>query len=301
MMDPAKIEKIIPGDRVLINEPMSGHTTFRAGGNADLFITVETTEELKKLTTLLKEENEEYIVVGNGSNLLVGDKGYRGACIRLSGDFSDIEVKDTGIRAGAGVILSKVADEAMKNSLSGFEFASGIPGTVGGAMVMNAGAYGGEMKDVVSSVDILTDRGEYRTLSNEEMEFSYRNSVVRKEGYTVISVRFELSRGDRNAVKTVMEELALKRRDKQPLEYPSAGSTFKRPEGHFAGKLIMDAGLAGYNIGGARVSEKHCGFIINAGGATAGDIYRLIQYVRDKVYENSDVRLEPEVLMIGEF
>ncbi len=296
-----KIEKIIPKDRVLHNESMKGHTTFRAGGNADIFVVPENDKELSGLISLLNEEKEEYIVVGNGSNLLVGDKGYRGVCIHISEGFAGIEINDNEITAGAGAILSKVADMAMGSSLAGFEFASGIPGTVGGAMVMNAGAYGGEMKDVVSSVEVLTRDGKLRVLSNEEMEFSYRNSVVRKDGLTVLKVVFKLSQGRKEEIKARMDELAGKRRDKQPLEYPSAGSTFKRPEGNFAGKLIMEAGLAGYSIGGAQVSEKHCGFIINTGGATAGDIYDLINFVQDKVYENSNIRLEPEVCMIGEF
>ncbi|MCR5023705.1 MAG: UDP-N-acetylmuramate dehydrogenase [Lachnospiraceae bacterium] len=296
-----KIEKIIPKERVLLNESMKGHTTFRAGGNADIFAVPANDKELSELISLLNEENEEYIVIGNGSNLLVGDKGYRGVCIQISEGFEGIEINDNEITAGSGAILSKVADKAMGSSLTGFEFASGIPGTVGGAMVMNAGAYGGEMKDVVSSVEVLTKDGTIRVLSNEEMEFSYRNSIVRKEGLTVLKVVFKLERGSKEEIRSRMVELAGKRRDKQPLEYPSAGSTFKRPEGNFAGKLIMEAGLAGYSIGGARVSEKHCGFIINTGGATARDIYDLIYFVQNRVYENSNIRLEPEVCMIGEF
>ena len=296
-----KIEKIIPKERVLLNEPMKGHTTFRAGGNADIFVMPENDKELSELISLLNKEGSEYIVIGNGSNLLVGDRGYRGVCIRISDGFSDIEADGDRITAGAGAILSRVADKALGCGLTGFEFASGIPGTVGGAMVMNAGAYGGEMKDVVSSVEVMTKDGEIRVLSNEEMEFSYRNSIVRKEGLTVLKVVFKLDRGKKEEIKARMDELAGKRRDKQPLEYPSAGSTFKRPEGNFAGKLIMEAGLAGYSVGGAQVSEKHCGFIINTGEATAGDIIKLINIVQTRVYENSNIRLEPEVCMIGEF
>lgn len=295
------LRDIIPEERILLNEPMSKHTTFRTGGKADYFVLPETKDELSRLIRFLNEDQENYFILGNGSNLLVSDSGYRGVIIRIMNEFSDIEIKGTEIHAEAGALLSKIADTAFKNSLGGFEFASGIPGTAGGAMVMNAGAYGGEMKDVVRSVEVLTPDGEYLTLDNKEMEFSYRNSIVRKKGLIVLKVILSLEKRDPQLIQERMEELSKQRKEKQPLEFPSAGSTFKRPEGHFAGKLIMDAGLRGFSIGGAEVSEKHCGFIINKGGATSSDIYSLIKEVQKTVSGKFGVSLEPEVCMIGEF
>lgn len=294
------IRDILPEERILENEPMNIHTTFRTGGKADLFLMPETKEELSGLIKALGKSGEDFFVMGNGSNILVSDRGYKGVIIQITERFSDIEVSGNGISAGAGALLSRIADAAMNASLTGFEFASGIPGTAGGAMVMNAGAYGGEMKDVVRDVEVLID-GEPCTLKNEEMDFSYRRSIVKDKGYVVLRVNFSLKEGDKNAALQEMKELARKRREKQPLEYPSAGSTFKRPEGYFAGKLIMEAGLRGFTIGGASVSEKHCGFVVNKGGATSGDVYKVIKEVQKKVLEHSGVMLEPEVLMIGEF
>ncbi|MBQ9550697.1 MAG: UDP-N-acetylmuramate dehydrogenase [Lachnospiraceae bacterium] len=295
------IGDILPKERIRKNEPMNVHTTFRTGGNADLFLMPENASQLSKLIKCFRDEKEDFFIIGNGSNLLVSDRGFRGVIIQITENFSGTEVKDLEIKAGAGALLSKIADTALKNSLTGFEFASGIPGTAGGAMVMNAGAYGGEMKDVVKEVEVLDREGSYLTLQNEDMDFSYRNSAVREKGYIVLNVTFSLEKGDSESISSKMKELAEKRREKQPLEYPSAGSTFKRPEGNFAGKLIMEAGLRGFTIGGARVSEKHCGFVVNAGGATSDDIYNLIKEVQQKVRENSGIMLEPEVLMIGEF
>ncbi|MCR4589340.1 MAG: UDP-N-acetylmuramate dehydrogenase [Lachnospiraceae bacterium] len=296
-----QIKAVLPPERILINEPMNVHTTFRTGGAADLFLLPENKDELSRLIKLLKEGGKDYLIIGNGSNLLVSDRGFRGAVIQITDRFSKIKVNDTELYAGAGTLLSRIADTAMKNSLTGFEFASGIPGTAGGAMVMNAGAYGGEMKDVVKEVEVLDKEGEFITLSNSDMDFSYRRSAVREKGYTVISVTFTLQKGDRESISRTMEELSAKRREKQPLEFPSAGSTFKRPEGNFAGKLIMEAGLRGFTIGGASVSEKHCGFVVNKGGATSDDIYKVINEVQQRVQASSGIRLEPEVLMIGEF
>lgn len=295
------IKKILPEDRIFINESMKKHTTFRTGGAADLFLMPENAEQLSELIRLCRREGQEYFIIGNGSNLLVSDRGYRGIIIAVTEAFSDIGVSGNEIHAGAGALLSGIADTARKNSLSGFEFASGIPGTAGGAMVMNAGAYGGEMKDVVKSVEALTPEGERVNLSNSEMGFGYRKSIVKSEGLTVLKIIFSLNPGNEGEIKAKMDELSAKRREKQPLEFPSAGSTFKRPEGHFAGKLIMDAGLAGFSVGGASVSEKHCGFIINRGNATSDDVYRLIKKVREVVKEGSGILLESEVMMIGDF
>ena len=296
-----KIQKLVGVAKVLVNEPMASHTTFKIGGPADYFVMPETIEELAAVLKLCKEENMPYFILGNGSNLLVGDKGFRGVVIQLYKNFDGICLEGTKITAKAGAMLIRVAKEAGKAGLTGLEFASGIPGTIGGAMVMNAGAYGGEMKDVVTAVTVLTKEGEIKTLSGEEMNFRYRGSVVEDEGYIVLEAVMELKEGNLEEIQTRMEELSLQRRTKQPIEYPSAGSTFKRPEGYFAGKLIQDAGLRGYQVGGAQVSEKHCGFVINAGGATAADVMNLMQDVSDKVNAQFGVTLEPEVKRIGEF
>ena len=296
-----KIQKLVGEAKVLVNEPMASHTTFKIGGPADYFVMPETSEELAAVLKLCKEENMPYFILGNGSNLLVGDKGFRGVVIQLYKNFDGICLEGTKITAKAGAMLIRVAKEAGKAGLTGLEFASGIPGTIGGAMVMNAGAYGGEMKDVVTAVTVLTKEGEIKTLSGEEMNFRYRGSVVEDEGYIVLEAVMELKEGNQEEIQARMEELSLQRRTKQPIEYPSAGSTFKRPEGYFAGKLIQDAGLRGYQVGGAQVSEKHCGFVINAGGATAADVMNLMQDVSDKVNAQFGVTLEPEVKRIGEF
>lgn len=296
-----KLQKLLGQDKVLINEPMSAHTTFRIGGPADYFVMPQTTEELAKVLELCKEENVPYFVLGNGSNLLVGDKGFRGVVIQLYKNFDGIAIDGTIVTAKAGAMLIRVAKESGKAGLTGLEFASGIPGTIGGAMVMNAGAYGGEMKDVVSAVTVLTKDGEIKTLTAEEMNFRYRGSVVEDEGYIVLEAVMELKEGNLEEIQARIDELSVQRRTKQPIEYPSAGSTFKRPEGYFAGKLIMDAGLRGYQVGGAQVSEKHCGFVINAGGATATDVMQLMSDVSEKVQQQFGVALEPEVKRIGEF
>lgn len=296
-----KIQKLVGEAKVLVNEPMASHTTFKIGGPADYFVMPETIEELAAVLKLCKEENMPYFILGNGSNLLVGDKGFRGVVIQLYKNFDGICLEGTKITAKAGAMLIRVAKEAGKAGLTGLEFASGIPGTIGGAMIMNAGAYGGEMKDVVTAVTVLTKEGDIKTLSGEEMNFRYRGSVVEDEGYIVLEAVMELKEGNLEEIQTRMEELSLQRRTKQPIEYPSAGSTFKRPEGYFAGKLIQDANLRGYQVGGAQVSEKHCGFVINAGGATAADVMQLMQDVSDKVEMQFGVALEPEVKRIGEF
>ena len=279
---------------------MSKHTTFRIGGKADLFVSADE----KSLPQLLKEAADEKIpitIIGNGSNLLVGDGGIRGLVIEIGKGMDKIEISDNIMTVGAGTLLSKAANTAAEHGLSGMEFAAGIPGSVGGAVVMNAGAYGGEMKDIIMDVDVITSEGEYRRLTLEELELSYRHSCIIENEYIVVRARLMLQEKDEAQIRLVMEDLKNRRIEKQPLNFPSAGSTFKRPEGYFAGKLIMDAGLRGYSVGGAQVSEKHCGFVVNKGGATASDVVKLMNDVRDKVMEEFGVELEPEVKMIGEF
>ena len=288
-------------DNVRLHEPMKKHTTFRIGGPADYYLCPHSTEELQKILQICRENKLEFFILGNGSNLLVSDKGYRGVVIQLWKNFSDIETEDNTITVKAGALLSKVAAEALEESLTGMEFASGIPGTMGGAVMMNAGAYGGEMKDIIKEVTVLTREGELLTLSKEEMNFGYRTSVVKEKGYVVISAVLQLRKGDREEIRKVMDELKERRVTKQPLDMPSAGSTFKRPEGYFAGKLIMDAGLRGFSVGGAQISEKHCGFVVNKGDATAADVLGLIGEVQKRVQEKFGVALEPEVKFLGEF
>ncbi len=288
-------------DQIRIDEPMAEHTTFRIGGPADLFLMPETEEEIQKIRRVCKAENLPLFILGNGSNLLVSDRGYRGVVMQIFRNFGNLEVQEEKIRASAGTLLSGIAAAARNASLTGFEFAGGIPGTLGGAVRMNAGAYGGEMKDVISTVRVLTSNGEIREIPGGQMGFGYRTSIVEKEDLLVLGAEICLRKGDPEAIRETMRDLQTRRSDKQPLEYPSAGSTFKRPEGYFAGKLIMDAGLAGYQVGGAKVSEKHCGFVINAGGATAADVCRLMGDVQQKVFQKYGVELEPEVRFLGEF
>ncbi|MCR5098467.1 MAG: UDP-N-acetylmuramate dehydrogenase [Lachnospiraceae bacterium] len=282
------------------NEPMSKHTTFRVGGPADIFAEPEA-HELLDLIRYLNESGQPYTVIGNGSNLLVGDKGIRGVVVALKDGIGDIDVEeDCEIYAGAGALLSRVASEAAACGLTGLEFASGIPGSVGGAIAMNAGAYDGEMKDVVSYVNAIHDN-EFVKYGCNEMDFSYRHSRILDSGDIVVGVCIKLAFGDMGTIRAKMSELNQRRADKQPINLPSAGSTFKRPEGYFAGKLIQDAGLRGYRVGGACVSEKHCGFVVNDQNATAAEIKQLIEDVQNKVFEDAGVRLETEVRMIGEF
>lgn len=296
-----EIEAFASDGALFYNEPLRSHTTFRVGGEADAFLSVKTQEELIKAVKLCKEKKVPYFILGNGSNLLVSDKGFRGLVISIGKDMAQITLDGNRITAQAGALLSTVAQLAAKNGLTGMEFASGIPGSIGGAIVMNAGAYDGEMKMIVESVTILSEDGQIHTFSNEEMEFGYRTSRLKREKGIVLSVTVLLSEGDKAAILEKMNDFAARRREKQPLEYPSAGSTFKRPEGMFAGKLIMDAGLRGYTVGGAQVSEKHCGFVINKEKATADDIYTLIHNVQAKVKETAGVILEPEVIFVGDF
>lgn len=289
------------GERIKTGEPMKWHTTFRTGGPAAYFATPSCTEELSAIIKLCRQENMPYYILGNGSNLLISDKGYDGVMISMGEGFSQIQNEGSQIRAGAGALLSRIARQALALSLTGFEFAAGIPGTLGGAVVMNAGAYGGEMKQVLVSAQVLTKEGEIRTIPAEELELGYRTSSIQKEEQIVLSALLRLELGDKSRIRARMEELAEKRKEKQPLEYPSAGSTFKRPEGWFAGKLIEDAGLKGFSVGGAQVSEKHCGFIINRENATSSDIIELCRQVRDKVKAKFGVELEMEIKRLGEF
>ena len=293
--------KIMSEEQVKTEEPMKNHTTFRVGGPAEFFVMPRTAEEVKKVINLCRRESFPYYIIGNGSNLLVSDQGYRGVVLQIYKEMSYIEIEENVIVAQAGALLSAIANKALENGLTGFEFAAGIPGTLGGACVMNAGAYGGEMKDVLEEVTVLTEEGEVLIIPKENLELGYRTSIIARKGYIVLEARIQLREGEKEAIKSLMEELKDKRVSKQPLEYPSAGSTFKRPEGYFAGKLIQDAGLRGFSVGGAQVSEKHCGFVINRENATAADVAELMRQVSARVEEEFGVKLEPEVKRLGEF
>lgn len=281
-------------------EPMRKHTSFRVGGEADWFVVPENAEELKNVLRECRRTGVSWYVVGNGSNLLVSDEGFRGVIISTEG-LNKLKVEGETVAAGAGVLLSRLANAAWKHSLTGLEFAAGIPGSVGGAAVMNAGAYGSEMKEVLQAVTVLDKAGELRRLANEELELGYRTSRLMRENLLVTEAVFRLEEGQKEQIRSRMEELAAKRKEKQPLEFASAGSTFKRPEGYFAGRLIEEAGLKGFSVGEAQVSEKHAGFVINRGGATASDIYTLCQEVTRRVKEHSGITLEMEVKLLGEF
>ena len=292
---------VLGSDNVKLQEPMKKHTTFRIGGPADYYLCPHSTKELQAVLQICRQEELPFFILGNGSNLLVSDQGYRGAVIQLWKNMSDVEREGTRICAQAGALLSKIAAAAFEDGLTGMEFAAGIPGTLGGAVVMNAGAYGGEMKDILKEVRVMDQEGTILTLSAEELELGYRTSIVKKKGYIVLSADLELAPGNREEIKAKMEDLKERRVSKQPLELPSAGSTFKRPEGYFAGKLIMDAGLRGFTVGGAQVSEKHCGFVVNKGDATAEDVVTLIREVQRQVKDCFGVELETEVKFLGEF
>ncbi len=293
--------KFIPEEHVLRNEPMSKHTTFQVGGNARYFITVQSKEQIVSLVKYFKQVEREFQIIGNGSNLLVSDQGYDGVIIKVAYPMNQLMREGNRIIADAGVTLERLSAFACENNLTGLEFASGIPGTLGGACVMNAGAYDGEMKQVVQKVVVCDYEGNILELDHDTMEFGYRKSIIRNKPFVVLEVWMELTPGNRETIQEKMDGFWQSRREKQPLEYPSAGSTFKRPEGHFAGKLIMDCGLRGFQIGGARVSDKHCGFVINTGTATANDIYQLIQEIKNNVKDKFGVELEQEVVMIGKF
>ena len=295
-----ELQNVMGGSGIFMEEPMKKHTTFRVGGPADVLVQPDETA-LAAILALCRRYHVSYSFIGNGSNLLVGDKGIRGVVIEMTDPMGNIEVDGTKITAQAGAMLSKIANTAASNGLGGMEFAAGIPGSVGGAVVMNAGAYGGEMKDIIEKVYVLDENGAQLELDRDALDLGYRHSCIQEKKYIVTKVVLELVPHDEVEIRSKMKDLNEKRAEKQPLQYPSAGSTFKRPEGYFAGKLIMDAGLRGYQVGGAQVSEKHCGFVINKGDATAADICQLMRDVSDKVQAQFGVVLEPEVKMIGEF
>lgn len=289
------------GERLLAAEPMSRHTTFRIGGPADWYVAPYDEAELASVISLCREAGIPFLILGNGSNLLCGDGGFRGVVIDMTKHFTHCVCEEDTIRAGAGLLLGSLARQAMQAGLTGLEFAAGIPGSVGGALVMNAGAYGGEMAQVTTWVRVLTPEGEFRRIPAEELDFAYRHSVIPGAGYIVVEAEFQLEPGKPDQIRARIEELAARRRAKQPLEYPSAGSTFKRPAGHFAAQLIDEAGLKGFSVGGARVSEKHAGFVINDGNATANDVLTLCSQIRQQILRTTGVELELEVALVGEF
>ena len=295
------IRKLGEQVEILVAEPMKNHTTFRIGGPADALALPKTPEEVAEVVRFCNEHAQPYYVLGNGSNLLVSDEGYRGLVLQLYRNFNDIQVNGETITVQSGAMLAAVARTAYQTGLTGLEFASGIPGTIGGAVVMNAGAYGGEMKHVLREVTVLTKEGEVLAIPAKALELGYRTSVIPKNGWIVLGAVLQLKKGDPEQILARMEELKEQRITKQPLDLPSAGSTFKRPEGYFAGKLIMDAGLRGFTVGGAQVSEKHCGFVVNRGDATAADVWELICEVKRRVKEMTGVELEPEVKLLGDF
>lgn len=289
----------IKAGTVTEHEPLNRHTSFSIGGPADVFVSPGTKEEIREAVRIAAEERVPFFVVGNGSNLLVSDEGFRGMILHIGKNYQEISVDNDVVCVQAGALLSRTARVALEHELTGMEFAAGIPGSLGGAVAMNAGAYGGEIKDILLDASVLTPEGEFLTLTGEELELSYRHSCIFEKNYIVLSARFQLKKGDRTAILARMNELARARREKQPLEFPSAGSTFKRPEGYFAGKLIQDAGLKGYTVGGAQVSEKHSGFVINRGGATAEEVAFLIEQVQKKVKAQFGVTMQPEVRFVG--
>lgn len=293
------IEEIVGSENIKLNEPMKKHTTFKVGGPADILVYPSTYEMIKKVIEACKANNVEYFLMGNGSNLIVKDGGVRGVVIKVD-HLNEIKVAENSVTAQCGAVLSLVAKAALESSLTGLEFAAGIPGYIGGAVAMNAGAYGGEMSHVLEKVIVIDDKNNIIELAKDELELGYRTSAILKYGYIVLETTMTLAPGNKDEIKARMNDLALQRRTKQPLEYPSAGSTFKRPVGYFAGKLIQDAGLKGASVGGAQVSEKHSGFIINTGDATAADILNLIKHVQEEVNKQFGVELHTEVRIIGE-
>lgn len=303
------LKTILQDKQILIDEPMHKHTTFEIGGPVDFLVMPEDVDQIIQTVKLCLNSEIPFYIMGNGSNLLVSDKGYRGVIIKLGKDFSKItfqeepegEEKFYIVRAQAGVLLSKLASEIAKNSLTGFEFAAGIPGTLGGAVTMNAGAYDGEIKQSILKALVSDSKGNILELGAEELNLGYRTSVIQEKNYVVLEAEFGFKKGNTDEIIAKINDLNKRRREKQPLEYPSAGSTFKRPAGYYAGKLIMDSGLSGYQVGNAQVSEKHCGFVINKGGATAKEVYTLISDVIDIVNRKFGVVLEPEVKLLGEF
>lgn len=294
-----KFWNLLGKDRVLVDEPMKRHTTFRIGGPADFFLLPSTVDEVRGILEICREEELPYFILGNGSNLLVSDKGYRGVIIQLYRNFSNISVEGNEICASSGALLSQIAAAARNASLTGFEFAGGIPGTLGGAVFMNAGAYGGELKDVLKEAVVMTEQGEILTLPVEKLDMGYRTSRIKKAGYLVLEARLVLEQGDMDKIRDITKDLTEKRVSKQPLEYPSAGSVFKRPVGYFAGTMIEQCGLKGKTVGGAMVSPKHAGFIVNTGNATCQDVLDLISLIQTTVNEQTGIMLECEIRAIG--
>ena len=294
-----EIQKIVSKDKIFTNEPMSKHTSFKIGGPAEIFVKINNVEELKLIIKISKQAEVPITVVGNGSNLLVSDDGIRGIVLKI--EFDKIEIEESGkLKVGSGVKLAFLAQKCLKEKLEGFEFASGIPGTIGGAIRMNAGAHGSEMKDIVKKITCMTRDGKIQVISNEEAKFEYRNSIFSQNDYIILEAEIQLKKGESQEIKSKMDEYAKSRKEKQPIEYPSAGSTFKRGKDFITAKLIDEAGLKGYQIGGAQVSEKHAGFIINKGDATATDILNLIEYVKKEIHKKFDKNIELEVQVIGE-
>lgn len=297
------ISNLVGDNNVKLGESMALHTTFKIGGDAAVFVTPETEKQIVSVIEYLNKSDIGYAIIGNGSNLLVSDDGFDGVIVQLSDSYSDYEIDDTAdeitVRAEAGVKLVRLGTELANRGITGFEFATGIPGCVGGGVRMNAGAYGGEFKDILVSARLLTKDGQIVTYTRDELELGYRTSIVAKKDLIVLEATFSLKKGDVAQIKDTIKELANKRREKQPLEFPSAGSTFKRPEGYFAGKLIEDAGLKGYEVGGAKVSDKHAGFVINKGGATAKDVCMLTDHIIETIRRENGVTLELEVVKLG--
>lgn len=298
MINKTEILSLFP--QALFDESMSLHTTFRVGGNADCFISAKNTDEIKRVISYAKEHSMPFMVMGNGSNILVSDKGIRGIVLQISKDMNEVSISGNTATAQAGILLSSLASQLQKAGLSGFEELSGIPGSLGGAIYMNAGAYGGEMKKIIKDVTFMEQDGSLSTLPCHKLNFGYRHSLFEDNSAIILSATLEFQKGNPDQIKEKMNEFTKRRNDKQPINMPSAGSTFKRPEGYFAGKLIQDADLQGFSIGGAQVSKKHAGFIINKGGAKAKDVLDLIEYVQKTVFEKFGVELEPEVRLIGE-
>jgi len=295
-----EIENYIDGSKVKYDEPMKKHTTLKVGGNADCLVLPESIEDVKSVLLYAKENSIPVTVIGNGSKLLVKDGGIRGIVIKFGSKFSNVEINGENITVFAGMTLPRLALIAKDNSLSGLEFASGIPGNIGGAVYMNAGAYGSEMSNVVLDVTYIDENLDVQTISNEECKFEYRKSIFRKTKNVILSTTLKLNKGNKDEIESLMKQNQESRKSKQPLEYPNAGSTFKRPEGHFVGKLIDDLGLKGYTIGGAQISTKHSGFIVNTGEATAKDVLDLIDYIKERVLEANNVKLEEEIIILGE-
>ncbi len=287
-------------DNVIFDEEMSRHTTFRIGGKADAFVNVKSALEIEKIIHFCKDTAVPYMIMGNGSNMLVSDKGIRGVVIHIGSSMSKCRIEGDEVYADAGILMSALAKKILDANLAGFEFASGIPGSLGGGIYMNAGAYGGELKDIIENVTFICPDGIIKTEEADRLDFGYRHSIFMDGEYIILSCKIKLKAGNYDEIKAKMAELNARRSSKQPLAQPSAGSTFKRPEGYFAGKLIQDSGLMGYSLGGAMVSDKHAGFVVNKGGATAGDVLDLIAYIQQTVFDKFNVMLEPEIRFIGE-